>query len=80
MTMCCVFAAAAETGTTASPDQSGICAELCSSDDGCGAGQKCMSNGCGHVCVKERDCSVSDVVAAMEQHQTMFSAMCVFFL
>ena len=80
MTMCCVFAAAAETDTRASLDRSGICVELCSSDDDCGAGQKCTSNGCGHVCVKARDCSVSDVVAAMEQHQTTFSAMCVFFL
>ena len=78
MTMCCVFAAAAETGTTASLDRSGICAELCSSDDDCGAGQKCMSNGCGHVCVKERDCSVSDVVVAMEQHQTTVLIFCLY--
>ena len=56
------FAAAAETGTTASPDRSGICAELCSSDDDCGAGQKCMSNGCGHTCTNAIDCSVSVVI------------------
>ena len=45
---------------------SGICVELCGSVVDCGPGQKCVFNGCGHVCIKARDCSVSDVVGLME--------------
>ena len=30
----------------------GICVEMCSADDGCPIGEKCCSNGCGHVCMK----------------------------
>ncbi|XP_078658591.1 uncharacterized protein LOC144903978 [Branchiostoma floridae x Branchiostoma belcheri] len=29
----------------------GICVEACSSDADCSGGQKCCSNGCGHVCM-----------------------------
>nr|XP_025044607.1 WAP four-disulfide core domain protein 3 [Pelodiscus sinensis] len=28
----------------------GICVELCNGDESCPPGQKCCSNGCGHVC------------------------------
>ncbi|XP_028938241.1 WAP four-disulfide core domain protein 18-like [Ornithorhynchus anatinus] len=29
----------------------GICTEACKGDDSCPRGQKCCSNGCGHVCM-----------------------------
>lgn len=32
------------------PGSIGICVEQCSGDDDCPTGQKCCSNGCGHVC------------------------------
>uniref|UniRef100_A0A8C3XSL0 WAP domain-containing protein n=1 Tax=Chelydra serpentina TaxID=8475 RepID=A0A8C3XSL0_CHESE len=32
------------------PQGPGICLEECSGDDSCPPGQKCCSNGCGHVC------------------------------
>ena len=28
----------------------GICVEMCSSDQDCGSGERCCSNGCGHTC------------------------------
>ena len=34
------------------PDAIGICVELCSADDDCSEGEKCCSNGCGHVCTR----------------------------
>ncbi|KAK7095916.1 hypothetical protein V1264_005270 [Littorina saxatilis] len=30
----------------------GTCVEMCSSDDDCGQGYHCRSNGCGHTCQK----------------------------
>ncbi|XP_067323241.1 chelonianin-like [Anolis sagrei] len=31
---------------------SGPCVDYCGSDDTCGPGQKCCSNGCGHTCME----------------------------
>ena len=44
------------------PTGVGLCAEFCSSDEECGPGQKCCSNGCGHACTDAIDCSVSVVI------------------
>ena len=41
------------------PTGFGICVELCSRDEDCFAGQKCCSNGCGHVCTTIQNCAVS---------------------
>uniref|UniRef100_A0A8C4LW94 WAP domain-containing protein n=1 Tax=Equus asinus TaxID=9793 RepID=A0A8C4LW94_EQUAS len=35
---------------TVPPGTVGHCAELCTGDASCPKGQKCCSNGCGHVC------------------------------
>uniref|UniRef100_A0A8C9CT29 WAP domain-containing protein n=1 Tax=Phocoena sinus TaxID=42100 RepID=A0A8C9CT29_PHOSS len=32
------------------PGSSGTCVEMCRGDESCPLGQKCCSNGCGHVC------------------------------
>uniref|UniRef100_A0A8C3W3E8 WAP domain-containing protein n=1 Tax=Catagonus wagneri TaxID=51154 RepID=A0A8C3W3E8_9CETA len=31
----------------------GTCVELCSGDWDCGSGERCVSNGCGHICVSD---------------------------
>ena len=31
-------------------DREGVCVEQCQGDRDCAAGEKCVSNGCGHVC------------------------------
>ena len=31
-------------------DREGVCVEQCQDDQDCAAGEKCVSNGCGHVC------------------------------
>uniref|UniRef100_A0A8V0YTH9 WAP domain-containing protein n=1 Tax=Gallus gallus TaxID=9031 RepID=A0A8V0YTH9_CHICK len=33
------------------PRSRGTCLDLCSSDKECPQGQKCCSNGCGHICM-----------------------------
>ncbi|KAJ7332283.1 hypothetical protein JRQ81_014463 [Phrynocephalus forsythii] len=39
-------------GECPKPSGAGICVEMCGSDDSCGPGERCCSNGCGHVCTK----------------------------
>ncbi|XP_061486162.1 WAP four-disulfide core domain protein 3-like isoform X2 [Rhineura floridana] len=39
-------------GTCPRPTGVGICVERCSNDFSCSPGEKCCSNGCGHVCTK----------------------------
>ncbi|XP_042319020.1 WAP four-disulfide core domain protein 3 [Sceloporus undulatus] len=39
-------------GQCPKPQGNGPCVELCASDKSCGPGEKCCSNGCGHVCTK----------------------------
>ncbi|XP_042318261.1 actinia tenebrosa protease inhibitors-like [Sceloporus undulatus] len=39
-------------GECPKPQGLGICVEECAGDEFCGPGEKCCSNGCGHVCIK----------------------------
>ncbi|KAH0619359.1 hypothetical protein JD844_019404, partial [Phrynosoma platyrhinos] len=39
-------------GECPKPPGAGLCVENCGSDDICGPGEKCCSNGCGHQCTK----------------------------
>ncbi|XP_042299854.1 papilin-like, partial [Sceloporus undulatus] len=39
-------------GKCPKPQGAGLCVENCGSNDVCGPGKKCCSNGCGHQCIK----------------------------
>ncbi|XP_050773714.1 WAP four-disulfide core domain protein 3-like isoform X2 [Gopherus flavomarginatus] len=39
-------------GACPRPQGPGICVERCQGDNSCPPGQKCCSNGCGHVCMR----------------------------
>ncbi|XP_072173799.1 leishmanolysin-like peptidase [Diadema setosum] len=44
------------------PDTAGICVSACTLDRDCGWGEKCCSNGCGHVCQRRISRYTSDPV------------------
>lgn len=46
------FCLAGREGECPIPRSRGTCLDLCSSDKECPQGQKCCSNGCGHICMR----------------------------
>uniref|UniRef100_A0A452HGW5 WAP domain-containing protein n=1 Tax=Gopherus agassizii TaxID=38772 RepID=A0A452HGW5_9SAUR len=52
LTAMCLFCIAVRPGACPRPQGPGICVERCQGDNSCPPGQKCCSNGCGHVCMR----------------------------